>query len=516
MEKIKKIEEVALYIRVSTEEQALNGDSLRTQREELTKYALSNGFHIYGIYEDDGFSATNLNRPALQRLLKDVQQNNINRIFITKLDRLSRGVRNYYKILDTLDEHGVFWQTIFEKYDSSTANGRLHINIMLSVAENESSQTSERIRSVFKTKTENKELISGKIPIGLKRRDKNLIIDEDKKQIILDAFQYYKETTSAYQTFQKLDLKYPELQLNYMRTYRILTNKLYIGIKHTKYGDIEDFCPNIVDKETFENTQKVLKKNARKKSANNSDGYIFQGLLKCSECGYKLGGKFYSKNIESSRYYYICKRHHLALKCSCKTNFNEKRIEEKLLEEFIPQLKKFIYHYEYTSKHVKETDMSKQISSIENKLSKLKDLYLKDLIRIEDYEKDYKEYILQLEELAKQQKKLDTSISNDNLETLKSLLNNNFLLEYNKFNRLQKRRIWLSVIDYISLDKDYNMEIFFIWFFGTFYYYQMLMLKSTIFIIIIKAICHAFSIQFYTCFSKYFYKNFFFPIWFFC
>ena len=462
MENIKKAEEVALYVRVSTEEQALNGDSLRTQREELTKYAMSNGFHVYGIYEDDGFSATNLKRPALQRLLKDVEQNKINRILITKLDRLSRGVRNYYKILDTLDEHDVFWQTVFEKYDSSTANGRLHINIMLSVAENESAQTSERIRSVFKTKTESKELISGKIPIGLKKSNKKLIIDKDKSQIVLDAFQFYKETTSAYQTFQKLDLKYPELQLNYMRTYRILTNKLYIGIKETRYGNIENFCPNIIDKELFENTQKLLKKNARKKSASNADGYIFQGLLKCAECGYTLGGKFYSKNVESSRYYYICKRHHLALKCSCKTNFNEKRIEEKLLQEFIPQLKRFISNYEYKEKHSKKIDMSKEIASVENKLSKLKDLYIRDLIRIDDYEKDYKEYVLQLEELTKQQEKIETNIQNDNLETLKSYLSNNFLLEYNKFNRLQKRRVWLSVIDYIALDKDYNIEIFFI------------------------------------------------------
>ena len=73
MENIKDIEEVALYVRVSTEEQAVNGDSLRTQRDELTRYALANGFHIYGIYEDDGFSATNLKRPALERLLKDVE-----------------------------------------------------------------------------------------------------------------------------------------------------------------------------------------------------------------------------------------------------------------------------------------------------------------------------------------------------------------------------------------------------------------------------------------------------------
>lgn len=458
----KNVEEVALYVRVSTEEQALNGDSLRTQREELTKYALNNGFHIFGIYEDDGYSATNLKRPALEKLLQDVQQNKINRILITKLDRLSRGVRNYYKILDILDDHEVYWQTIFEKYDSSTANGRLHINIMLSVAENESAQTGERIRSVFKTKIKNKELISGKIPVGLKRQEKKLVIDEDKKQVVLDAFNFHKETTSVYQTFQGLNLKYPELNFNYMRAYRILTNKLYIGIKETRYGDIEDFCPAIIDKTIFETTQRLLKKNARKKSANNSGGYIFQGLLRCAECGYVLGGKFYSKNIESSKYYYICKRHHLSLKCSCATNFNELKIEEKLLQEIKPQLDKYISDYDYKEKNFKKMDMTKEISSVENKLAKLKDLYVRDLIRIEDYEKDYKEYLQQLTELHDQQKKIEINIPDDNLEALKSFLSNDFISEYNNFSRIQKRRIWLSIIDHINIDKDYNMKIFFI------------------------------------------------------
>ncbi len=458
----KTVEEVALYVRVSTEEQALNGDSLRTQREELTKYALNNGFHIFGIYEDDGYSATNLKRPALEKLLQDVQQNKINRILITKLDRLSRGVRNYYKILDILDDHEVYWQTIFEKYDSSTANGRLHINIMLSVAENESAQTGERIRSVFKTKIKNKELISGKIPVGLKRQEKKLVIDEDKKQIVIEAFNIHKETTSVYQTFQSLNLKYPELNLNYMRVYRLLTNKLYIGIKETRYGNIEDFCPAIIDRTAFENTQRLLKKNARKKSANNSGGYIFQGLLRCAECGYILGGKFYSKNIESSKYYYICKRHHLSLKCSCATNFNELKIEEKLLQEIKPQLDKYISDYDYKEKNFKKMDMTKEISSVENKLAKLKDLYVRDLIRIEDYEKDYREYLQQLTELHEQQKKIEINIPDNNLKALKSFLSNDFISEYNNFSRIQKRRIWLSIIDHVNIDKDYNMKIFFI------------------------------------------------------
>ncbi len=464
MDNVKKIEEVALYVRVSTEEQAINGDSLRTQREELTKYALANNFHIYGIYEDDGFSATNLKRPALQKLLRDVEQNKINRILITKLDRLSRGVRNYYKILDTLDEHEVYWQTVFEKYDSSTANGRLHINIMLSVAENESAQTSERIRSVFKTKIENKEIIAGKVPIGLIKQNKKLIVDEEKKQIILDAFKFYKETTSVYKTFQKLDLKYPELQLNYMRTYRILTNKLYIGIKKTRYGNIENFCPAIIDNTSFEQVQILLEKNARKPSSQNTGGYIFQGLLRCSECGYKLGGKFYSKNAENSKYYYVCKRHLLSLKCTCATNFNERKIEQKLLKELKSQLTKYIYEYENKKKNIKTLDFSKEISAIENKLSKLKDLYIRDLIRIEDYEKDYKEYINQLENLNIEQEKIQNNvpITNSNINSLKSILSQDFISMYNKLDRTEKRRIWLSIIDYITLDKDYNMKIFFI------------------------------------------------------
>ena len=459
-----KAEEVALYIRVSTEEQAINGDSLRTQREELTRYAIANNFHIYNIYEDDGYSATNLNRPALQRMLKDVEQNQINRILITKLDRLSRGVRNYYKILDVLDKHEVYWQTIFEKYDSSTANGRLHINIMLSVAENESAQTSERIRSVFKTKLESKELISGKLPIGLKKEGKKLIIDEDAKLPVLDAFQFHQETTSVYRTFQKLDLKYPELQLNYMRTYRILTQKLYTGIKETKYGDIKDFCPAIIDEKTFENTQRLLSKNARKANAKNTEGYLFQGMLRCAECGYVLGGKFYSKLPMSSRYYYICRRHHLAQKCSCRTNFNEYKIEQKLLKEFEVQLKKYLYDYDYKQQTIKQIDLSKEIAAVENKLIKLKDLYVRDLIRIEDYEKDYKSFVTQLEELEKEQNKLEKNApdNKDNVEALKSILKEDIPLIYNSLSRQEKRRIWLSSIDHIAIDKDYNMEIFFI------------------------------------------------------
>lgn len=455
----KKVEEVALYVRVSTEEQALNGDSLRTQREELTKYALANHFHIMGIYEDDGFSATNLKRPALQRMLEDVKKGKITRILITKLDRLSRGVRNYYKILDVLDENDVYWTTIFEKYDSSTANGRLHINIMLSVAENESAQTSERIRSVFKNKVQQKEIISGKISLGLKKENKKLVIDTDMSPIIIDIFDYFIKCGSVYKTQEYICSNY--FYITYSRTRYLLSNKIYIGIKTTKYGEIENFCDSIIDIKIFEQVQTILKKNVRKRTAK-SNGFIFSGLLKCPECGTKLSGKFCKNLPPTCTYYYMCNNNHLRRKCSNSKYLNEVKIEKKLLDIIVPQIEKYIDICTSEKVSVKVKDNTKEILSINKQLEKLRDLYIKDLIKIEHYEKEYKELTDKLDILTKTLIVPKTENQNSNIKNLKSFLTKDFRKKYNELTREEKRRIWVSVIDYIDIDENYNMNIFFI------------------------------------------------------
>ena len=95
---------------------------------------------------------------------------------------------------------------------------------------------------------------------------------------------------------------------------------------------------------------------------------------------------------------------------------------------------------------------------------KLKDLYVRDLIRIDDYEKDYKEYISQLDTLYKKQTEIKNNQPKaiDNIDELKSFLSQDFNSIYSLLSRQEKRRIWLSIIDYIVLDKNYNMKIFFI------------------------------------------------------
>ncbi len=412
-----------------------------------------------GIYEDDGFSATNLKRPALQRMLEDVKQGKINRILITKLDRLSRGVRNYYKILDVLDENDVYWTTVFEKYDSSTANGRLHINIMLSVAENESAQTSERIRSVFKTKVNQKEIISGKIPIGYKKEGKKIVIDEETRPFVIEVFEHFIKYASVYKTFDYITSNY--FEMNYSRTRYMLSNKMYIGIKETRYGDVENFCEPIISKEMFNKVQNILTKNTRKRTAK-SDGFIFAGLLRCPECGFKLSGKFCKNLPPTCTYYYMCNNNHLNKKCSNSKYLNEVKIEKKLLDTIVPQIHQYITLCTSKKISIKKTDNSKEILKVNSQLEKLRDLYIRDLIQIEHYEKQYKELTDKLDILTKSLIVKEVEEEDASLENLKTFLSTDFILTYNNLSREQKRRAWLSIIDYIEIDFNYNMKIFFL------------------------------------------------------
>ena len=142
----------ALYIRVSTEEQARHGYSLAEQEHDLRQYAEQHGYIIIGIYADEGISARKAlsRRKALQRLLDDVRTGVVNIIIFKCLDRWFRNVADYYKVQDILDRHGVLWECSQEEiFNTTTTNGRLMLNLKLSLAQHESDQTGDRVRYIF-------------------------------------------------------------------------------------------------------------------------------------------------------------------------------------------------------------------------------------------------------------------------------------------------------------------------------------------------------------------------------
>ena len=159
----------ALYIRVSSEEQARHGYSLAEQEYDLRRYAEQHGYSIVGLYADEGASARKAlsRRKGLQRLLEDVQTDAIDIIVFKCLDRWFRNVRDYYVVQDILDQHGVLWECSQEKiFNTTTTNGRLMLNLKLSLAQHESDQTGDRIKYVFEGRLREGKAISGRFPIG--------------------------------------------------------------------------------------------------------------------------------------------------------------------------------------------------------------------------------------------------------------------------------------------------------------------------------------------------------------
>ncbi|MBY2071849.1 recombinase family protein [Clostridioides difficile] len=449
---------VALYIRVSTEEQALNGDSIRTQIEALEQYSKENDFNIVGKYIDEGCSATNLKRPNLQRLLRDVEKDKVDLVLMTKIDRLSRGVKNYYKIMETFEKHKCDWKTILENYDSSTAAGRLHINIMLSVAENEAAQTSERIKFVFQDKLRRKEVISGTIPIGYKIENKHLVIDKEKKYIVKAIFDEYEKSGSVRTLIETINNLHGELY-SYNKIKNILRNELYIGIYNKRGFYVEDYCEPIISKKQFKQIQRILEKNKKTTPNKNIHYHIFSGLLKCKECGYTLKGN--SSNVGEKLYLsYRCSTFYLNKNCVHNVTHNEKHIENYLLTNLKPQLHKHMVKLEAQNEKIRQNKKSNkkdEKKKIMKKLDKIKDLYLEDLIDKETYRKDYEKLQFQLDNITEEQESqiIDTS-------HIKKFLDIDINEMYSDLSRVERRRFWLSIIDYIEIDNDKNITINFI------------------------------------------------------
>ena len=154
-----KIIRVGLYERVSTEEQALRGYSIKAQIETLEDYCKNNNYKIVDHYTDAGVSGGKaaFKRPEMSRLLADIEAGKIDMVLFTKLDRWFRNTQEYFKVQEILEKHRVEWKAIFEDYDTTTANGRLAITLFLAIFQNEREKGSERVSAVLANKRKNKE-----------------------------------------------------------------------------------------------------------------------------------------------------------------------------------------------------------------------------------------------------------------------------------------------------------------------------------------------------------------------
>lgn len=322
---------IALYIRVSTEEQAENPEgSIKNQEERLRLHVkLKNADHHFGdiveVFIDAGLSAKNMNRPAFQRMLTAVKAKQVDLLMVTELSRLSRSIKDFCEIKELLSEHGCDFKSLREDFDSSTASGEAMIFNFINMAQFERRQISERVSAGFLSRARRGLFNGGPVPVGYKptgdKTGRLEIVPEEAAtvQAAFKAFLEHRTLTEACKWLNENGYTLPKVMRNcgsrrsgyflYDTLHTILRNKTYAGVKVFKVGkekqETKGAWPPIIDEITFKRVQEILTKNnkGRKKSPReNRYPYILSGLVVCGKCGEKLCGK--SANGEAGKIAY--------------------------------------------------------------------------------------------------------------------------------------------------------------------------------------------------------------------
>lgn len=433
------------------------------QKDEIDKWAKENNCIIHDYYIDDGYTATNMKRPELLRMLDEAEYFDL--IVFIKLDRFVRKVPHYYKIMERLEETKTAWKTIFEEYDTTTQDGQFMINIYLSMAQKEAALASERTKAVFKNRIENGECIISNLPRGYRREKINgkgtMVIDPEKALEVREIFRHYRQFGSL-----RLTLKYAvnekgiAITINALK--RVLTNTAYIGVyTHKELGEFPGFCPPIISKKEFYEVQELLKRNAKHSlSCTKKYDYIFAGMLRCNVCGNRLSGKKPGKK----RPVYLCvkaTRQHL---CTNRHNMSEKRIEEFLVANVRELLSNKVITYKIEKGKAAQSPvikMKKRIKKLEDRMDELTDLKIAGTIRAAKYEKDFRTLEAELLELEAEVKKTEIKEETFDLSIYESFLEQDFESIYATLSYIEKRRLWLSIIDRIEIEKGIIIPIFF-------------------------------------------------------
>ena len=448
---------VAIYIRVSTDKQVKDGDSMRDQLATGQKYIDSHeNMILVDTYIDDGISGQKLKRDDFQRLIDDVRAGRIDLIIFTRLDRWFRNLRHYLNTQDILDKHGVSWTAIEQPYfDTSTPHGRAFVNNSMIWAELEAQNDSDRILGVFDDKVDNGEVLSGSTPLGYTIVNKHLVPDDDTPTAVA-IFQYYRKTGNLSMT-----LRYMESEFGLVRSAaslkNMLTNTKYIG----EFRDNKNYCPAIIDRDLFFDVQRLLKINI--KSGKKHD-YIFSGLVVCDDCDHIMSGcqqrargrvRADGTRIIYKYSVYRCRQGVNLHRCPTRKLVFETTLEKMLLERIRPELENYIAEYEVANLPALRTDAKRR--SVEGKMQKLKDLYLNDLITMDEFKLDREKLLMQLEKIN-----AEDSRPVKDLSYLKNFLKMDFESVYDSLSIPERRELWRSIVKEIRVDHDKNIHIIFL------------------------------------------------------
>jgi len=345
----------AIYTRKSTEEgldQEFN--SLDAQRESAKAYIASQQHEgwlcLPDRYDDGGFTGGNMDRPALKRLLADIEAGNVDCVVVYKVDRLSRSLLDFARIMELLDRQGVSFVSVTQQFNTTSSMGRLTLNILLSFAQFEREIIAERTRDKMSAARRKGKWVGGHPILGYDLHPKGgrLLVNEEEAERVRAIYRIYLDYKALIPVVQELerrgwrtkqwitkkDRERGGRPFNKNGLFRLLTNVVYTGKVDHKGVIYDGEHERIIDDALWHEVQETLRRNGRTGGAEmrNKYGALLRGLLYCAPCGTGMMHTFTAKNGKRYRYYVCLNAQQHGWACCPTKSLNAQEIENAVVE----------------------------------------------------------------------------------------------------------------------------------------------------------------------------------------
>ncbi|WP_054712864.1 recombinase family protein [Bacillus sp. JCM 19041] len=462
----------AIYLRVSTEEQAKEGFSIRAQRERLDMFARSQDWDIIDYYVDEGRSAKDTERPELQRMLNDISKGGIEVVLVYKLDRLTRSVMDLYQLLEQFEKNSCKFKSATEVFDTTTPTGRLFITLVAAVAQWERENLADRVKFGMEQMVDEGRWPGGSAPFGY-------TLDENSKlQINPDEADLYQYIYDLYENFKgdnaisiilNHELKKKTRLGNSFssKTVRdILKNPIAYGALQWGGKVYDSFCEGIVPKERYERLMALRSARSIVPAKAVSSTYIFTGTLKCGRCGAPLKGRMRKTTNKTTYAYLICTNQREQI-CDLPI-VSEQNVERHFLNELQLLLaSQFDAANEIAASADKEdreenqrvTQIRKQLQSIKDRKKKWQMAYADDVISLEDLREYTNQDRKRHEELENELLSVETqSSSNYSPDQVVAILSN-FLNNWDQLEPMEKKQAVTLLLERFEVNAENGKRV---------------------------------------------------------
>ncbi len=314
----------AIYTRKSTDEKLdMEFNTLDAQREAGEAYIRSQRHEGWEIiserYDDGGFSGGNADRPALKKLMEHLRLGYIDMIVVYKIDRLTRSLYDFAKMVELFDEHNVSFVSVTQQFNTSTSMGRLTLNVLLSFAQFEREISGERIRDKIEASKKKGMWMGGPPMLGYDVVDRKLIVNKEEAEIVNLAFERFIKTSSYIKTAQYLNQQgyktkswtsknniiHQGKDWSKQSIFKLLRKQVYIGLITHKGKCYQGEHQAIISQEIWDQAHLLMKKDVpeRRESISENKTPLLKGLLECGCCNSTMVANHTKKDNKRYNYY---------------------------------------------------------------------------------------------------------------------------------------------------------------------------------------------------------------------